>query len=201
MVGGTDGDRILNDPARDDAQLNRERRQRKLEAIAAMERASASERLQQILELGIQEFGLGAAVVTEIVGDEAHFLTCKDTGTAIQPGVRCPANITFCKEVLTSDESVGVPDIDNSELRHHPARTVFGVESYLACRVSGSPENQTTLCFLDFKPRERPFPNEDLEFVRRLAYRVNVELIGEAREAELSMMRALFDNFRERIGM
>jgi len=181
--------------AEPDIRSVRNDRQRKLEAISAMERSTASERLTRLLDLGMHELGARDAFVTDIVGPDAKVVECRSRSGSVYVGLRCPSELTFCHHVLTSDEPIAIPDIDQSYLRDHPARELFSVGSYVACRVSGSPANQKSLCFLSETPLAENPSEDDLDFVRGLAFRVDVELKNQAHEIELSLTKSLFDAF------
>lgn len=173
----------------------RQDRQKKLEAIAAMDRLTASERISRLLEFGARELGHQNALVTDIVGPEATIVEAFSKGDVLRPGLRCPSEYTFCRHVLTSEDPVGIPNIGESFLQDHPARKAFSIESYVACRVSGNPQNQKTLCYVSDEPQPFPPSDDDLEFVRSLAFRIDVELKNRERESELSLTKALFDAF------
>jgi len=173
----------------------RQERQKKLEAIAAMDRLTASERLMRLLELGAKELGYKSALVTDIVGSEATVLDTYSMKDPICAGFRCPSEYTFCRRVLISEDPIGIPNLEGGPLHDHPARKIFSVESYVACRVSGNPQNQKTLCYISDEPKSELPNEEDFEFIRSLAFRVDVELKNRERENELSLTKSLFDAF------
>jgi len=175
--------------------LIRTRRESALEGLETEPQMTPDEKLERILLFGCLELGMSNALVTELRGDEVFVLAAGRPTEHLARGFHCPADQTICREILVSDKAVGIEDIERSRFSQHKVRAKFGLNSYLACRVTNNRTSHISVCFLDEATRTTPFTTEDFEFVQRLAYRVNVELRNAQVEIELAQRNALFEAF------
>lgn len=175
---------------------DQDRRERLLDAIAAHE-GKGWDRLHRYLRLGVREFGLDKGIVTEVQGDEIRVVTGVNLPPEVVPGLRFHSSETFCIQILKSEAPLAIQSVGHSWLADHPARARFGLETYFACRVGGSPKSQVALCFFSDRPQANPYSAEDVAFLRRLARRVDVEVQNQAKESELSLIQGLFDSFMD----
>jgi PAS domain S-box-containing protein len=94
---------------------------------------------------------------------------------------------------LEPDEVLAIQDVEQSAWDQALGIREQGFGSFVACRASSA--LNVVVCMTSRRPRPEAFSQESLDFVRRLALRLDYEIRIAQKEDELSLSRALFETF------
>jgi PAS domain S-box-containing protein len=148
---------------------------RRLNELAA-DAAGCEETIEQLLSLGCDHFGLETGILTRVDGDECVARTVVDATETHEAGAVSDLGEPMSQVTLEvgETEAVAVADVAESTRRDHPVAE--GVRAYIAAPVVVDDETYGTVTFSMGKPREDPFRQAELEFVRLLAQLISTEL-------------------------
>ncbi|GAB3672185.1 sensor domain-containing diguanylate cyclase [Salinisphaera aquimarina] len=146
-------------------------------------------RCKAILNLGCEQFGLQAALISRRDGDEYELIEAIDPEGGASAGERIPAGHTYCAIALAHDVPIGFHDISDSELADHECYRQFGFEAYLGVTIYVDGERYGALGFFGTAPTA-PFTRRELDLAGMFAQWLGHEI---ARQADLQAMRAMQD--------
>ncbi|HEX8213583.1 MAG TPA: ATP-binding protein [Longimicrobium sp.] len=142
------------------------------------------ERVQRVLRLGREHFGLAGAVLARVRGEQYEVVAADPPEFAIASGDVFPLAETYCSIPLGSRSTASVANASASEWRERPCYGRFGMEAYIGGPVYVGGEMYGALCFLDPRPRPGPFRPEDEDLLRVFAQWIGGEIERmRAREA------------------
>lgn len=166
-----------------------EERLRNLYDITATPQLSFEEKMDRLLLLGCQEFGLTIGLFIKIEGTDCEIIHSLDnqmlplTGL-LTSGNRYPLTPTFCQSIQHADSLIhftdhpshGVPPFQCAEGEF---AAYLGVPILLAGQIYGC------LSFSSFTPRTNPFTPADKEFLKLIAQWIGSELERQQAAEEL----------------
>lgn len=145
-------------------------------------------KVNQILQLGVETFGLQLGIVSEIIDRDYFVRFSASVGDAVEPGTRFDVQNTYCCHVLAANAPVGYHEVGKSEIAGHPCYETFQLESYLGTPIIADGERFGTLNFSAQVERE-PFVDGELELVKLFAHWVGNELSRQRAHDELHRAR------------
>ncbi|WP_338729054.1 PAS domain-containing protein [Haladaptatus sp. DJG-WS-42] len=188
VIRGTFQDITASQEARDKLKES-EAAMRELTHISADSSLPFEEKLDQLLELGCEWFGLDIGILSNIEGDDYTVVGAVTPDGSITPGTTFDLADTFCNETIASDEVISYEQASTAREQCHPAYEAFGLESYIGTSVVVDNEPFGTVNFSSAEPRERPFTKSEETFVQLLAEWIGYELRGELNRDRLESSR------------
>ena len=144
------------------------------------------QRMQAILRLGCEHFGLPLGIQSRIIDGNYVVEHCVSPPGALEPGMSFELGNTYCSMVLAADGPVAFHHMGQQQARNHPCYAAFGLEAYIGGPILVDGERYGTLNFSRPEPT-RPLGRDDLEMVRVLAQWVGHEI---ARRRDLDALNA-----------
>ena len=121
---------------------------------------SHSNKMESLLRVGLDHFGLEKAIVSRIVGREYTIEHCVDLAGELEPLTKFDLSGTYCIHTSTANRTVGFHFAAKSEIRNHPCYRNLQLESYIGAPVKVSGDLYGTVNFSSFSPVE-PFCKDD----------------------------------------
>lgn len=162
-----------------------EERLRAFHRIIANPYQNSGERIQQLLALGTQQFGLVNGVLAQVMQRQYRVRQVYSLDSSITRDFACDLGQTLCQETLSRNELLVIENVGDSSWCVHPACQTFGTEVYFGVPVRVDNHPYGTLCFTSRTPRLQPFSNGDQEFLRLMAQWIGAELTRQHSEDEL----------------
>ncbi len=132
--------------------------------------------VRDALEQTTRLLGLRVGILSRVEGDTYTVVACYAPGTELKPGQRFALGDTACSATLASDAPLALSNLADSDLRGHPCRALFGIESYVGTPVRVDGEVYGTLNFSGPEPTHPPFSESDRDLVSLLARWVEADL-------------------------
>jgi PAS domain S-box-containing protein len=176
------------------SQSRRETAVRNLLSITSRQDMEFEQKIREVLEIGRRRTGMEAAFFSTIDSsadpDTGGFRISAATGSDPQFDTReeQPLSKTYCRKTVQTADPVSVTNADET-WRDDPAYEEFGLSCYIGRRVEINGEVYGTLCFTHREPRDEPFTQEELQFVKLLTQWLSFELERRDREADLRETR------------
>jgi len=155
--------------------------------IVQKEGEEASETIRRLLEFGADRLRVDQGCLTRIKPGPGtlEFVAGSDGLTEALTGAKELSN-TFCRRVIAGGEVLGVYDAEAEGESSDPACEVHGMQCYIGEKVLVDGELYGTACFMDARPREKPFSEAEIALVRLLARCIGRELDGGVGELDPS---------------
>ncbi|MFO7892185.1 MAG: PAS domain S-box protein [Longimicrobiales bacterium] len=153
----------------------------RLYTITARADTTLAQKIEGILELGLDIFGLDLALVSRIQGDRYTVEHAAGGGDLPEPGARFDLGETYCSHVYEADGPVAF-DHAGEAIAGHPCYQQFGLEAYIGAPIVIAGERHGTLNFSSPEPRSEPFTEHHFALIQIFA-----EWIGH----EMGRVRAL----------
>ncbi|MEL6343322.1 MAG: ATP-binding protein [Myxococcota bacterium] len=167
---------------------NDEVRLRRLHNVASNGEMNLEQKIQALLTLGLETFGLKIALVSEI---KDNVYTVRYSRSLLDPvpvGATFAFQHTYCLHTLKADQPTAFHHVAFSEIRSHPCYQSFGLESYIGAVLWVGGSRYGTLNFSSPDPA-RPFSERDLVMVELFAQWLGHEIEREHRIAEVNAAR------------
>ena len=176
---------------------DRERALRELYEITADGDRAFEEKVERLLDLGREQFGLDMGFFFEKEGDE--FRVVKTRGTDLEEGVaRVSANPgNYCKQTITVDAPVGVEDVETVGWNDDPLYQEYGLGCYLGTKVTDGDGVYGTVAFADGSSLDREFSDAEYTFLDLIGQWLSHELEQRQRETELRKSKEQFERIFE----
>lgn len=130
-----------------------------------------SEKIQALLALGAERFGVENGHLTRIDTDEGVHRVVQFEGDS--PPAELPITTdlsdTYCRIILENEQGMAVEDAEEQGWASDPAYEKLGFSTYLGARVFAHGEFSGTVCFADRAARTESFGEEDTTFLTFLA--------------------------------
>ncbi len=164
---------------------------RALYNVASAQEMTFADRVQAILDLGRQRFGLEIGILARVRGGFYEVVQARSPDNAIPSGGVFELGDTWCCETMAARRPVAFEHAAATARRDHPAYNAFALEAYCGApvRVAGRPFG--TLSFSSSQPRSAPFKPADLEFLKLVALWVGGELERDQRNREIVLLSEL----------
>ncbi|MDG4549550.1 MAG: ATP-binding protein [Candidatus Contendobacter sp.] len=142
---------------------------RQLYEVISVPRRHARDRIQAMLAMGCQRFGLTIGILCHIDGERYQVVHVLAPGGEVAEGDTLALGDTYCQDTVRAQTAVGFEHASSGPWRQHPCYRKFGLEAYLGVPVRVSDQLYGTLNFSDFKPRTTPFTAADRELIQIMA--------------------------------
>lgn len=126
------------------------------------------QRVEAILKLGIEQFGLPVGIFSAIGEETYEIRQVFHPENALTPGMAFDLDETFCSHVISASKVFAFHDVSESELGDHPAGEKFGFAAYLGAPIVVEGECIGTLAFGSPNP-VAPFGKHDIDLVQLFA--------------------------------
>lgn len=130
-----------------------------------------SEKIQALLELGAERFGVENGHLTRIDADEGVHKVVKFGGASPPEELPITTDLsnTFCRRMLAEGKGMAVENAEEQGWASDPAYEKTGFSTYLGARVFAHGEFSGTVCFADQAARIESFGENDITFLTLLA--------------------------------
>lgn len=179
-----------------------ERCRRRLYRITSDPDLQGETKVRRLLELGCDRLGLETGLVSRIDESTDRYTVETAVGNdADLEGDELDLSTIYCRDTVSSDDSLGIYDAAATGRADHPAAAELGINCYVGGKIVVEGELYGTLCFLSREPRDDPFTPAETSFVDLMARwlshsferRVSLQTIRD-RERRLERARAFTDD-------
>jgi len=153
-----------------------ERTLAELYAITSTRELSQDDKINLIVRLGCEHFGLPFGIISHIIEDRYTVVRAESPKGEIQVGEQYDVKDTFCINTLKTDSAFAISHTAESEIAAHPCAQKFPLQAYIGAPVLVDGEAYGTINFSGPEPRRRPFSNTDCEIIRQFADWVGHEI-------------------------
>lgn len=142
---------------------------RELYQVISIPRRHASDRIQALLAMGCQRFGMAIGLLCHIDGERQEVVQSIAPGGEIAPGDVFNLADAYCRDTLRAGTLLGFEHASAGPWREHPCYQKFGLEAYLGVPVQVGDQVYGTLSFSNFTPRSASFTPVDCELIQLMA--------------------------------
>jgi len=142
---------------------------RELYQVISTPRRRASDRIQALLAMGCQRFGMAIGMLCHMDGERQEVVQSITPGGELPPGEVLNLADAYCRDTLRAGTFLGFEHASTGPWRQHPCYQKFGLETYLGVPVRVSDQVYGTLSFSNFTPRSAPFTPVDRELIQLMA--------------------------------
>ncbi len=161
---------------------------------------SFGEKVDGLLEAGREYLDLPNGFLTRIEREntgseegEQSIVEANGSHELLQPGESCPLPKSYCRKTIRSPELMTVTNAPESGWTGDPAYEVFGLDTYIAGKVTAGGELYGTLCFASEEPRGNDFTETERSFVSLLRRWAGYEIDRKRAREELRDQRQRLD--------
>ena len=147
-----------------------------LHEVTANSDLSLDEKLQKILQVGVEHFALPIGLISSINGDIYQVEYSHTPNGEVLPGAQFELGNTYCVHTLGSDLPTSYYHTAISDIKEHPCYKGFGLEAYIGIVIYVSGKRWGTLNFSSPNPKNQPFGDDDYEVMKLLAQWVGNEM-------------------------
>lgn len=169
----------------------------RLHELTALPGQSYEQRMQALLELGRELFGLPVGCVSCLVGQHCQLEHVSGPEGSPPVGTALLLGDTFCSTTLEKGLPFAIDDARKAGFTTDPCHTRFGLVSYLGSPLVIDGKPYGTLNFSSTSVRPRRFGGDDYAIIQLLAERVCTEITEHRAGAELAesaeRMRSIFN--------
>ncbi len=158
---------------------------RTLYEVAVARNFDFEQRIQYLLAMGCQTFGLEFGILAQIEDNRYNVTIAKTPDDSLCAGYSVELEQTLSSEVLENDEPLIITHSKNSSWCNHPGYIRFGMESYIGARVLVAGKVHSTLSFASLKPRQQKFQNAYRGLLKLMAQWVGSQIEREQAEQAL----------------
>lgn len=134
--------------------------------ITSSRQLDARQKIEAVLKLGSEVFGLQNGLVAAIEGNVHKIAHSVGGSRNFEPGVTRELSTTYCRKVVETGRPVTVEFGGDSDFSLHMNYEDLGRESYIGAPLVVDGETYGTLCFCSEGPRAKPFSDADKEILR-----------------------------------
>ncbi|MFU1519853.1 diguanylate cyclase [Vreelandella alkaliphila] len=151
---------------------------------------SHSNKIELLLRVGLDHFGLEKAIVSRIVGSQYTIDYCVDLKGELEPLTTFDLSGTYCVHTLSAGKSVGFHFVAKSKIQNHPCYANFKLESYIGAPIRLSGQLYGTINFSSPSPVE-PFCKDDHILITLLSDTVSYLLYKKQSEEEMKRLASV----------
>ena len=161
------------------------RQRRTLETLRLLHEVTADsellldEKLQKILEIGVEQFALPIGLISSITGDVYEVQYSQTPNGEVLPGAQFDLGNTYCVHTLGSNTPTSYFHTAISDIKEHPCYANFGLEAYIGMVLYVGGKRWGTLNFSSPNPKKHPFSEDDNEVMKLLAQWIGNEMTLE----------------------
>ncbi|HEY9692352.1 MAG TPA: PAS domain S-box protein [Oculatellaceae cyanobacterium] len=149
---------------------------RSLYEVTAAQELSFEERLERMLTIGCEWFGMETGFLSQLKNEHLQLVAVRSAKLSVNKGSLVEAKKFYCNEVLQTQEIVVIEAASNSNWRSHPGCTILKQESYMGVPVIVAHQIYGVLGFSSFYPRSKPFKPMEKELLKLMAQWVGNEI-------------------------
>lgn len=161
---------------------------RRFHEVTSDEDMSLEEKIDQVLELGCEQFRLAVGLLTRVDTDRLSVLRSVGDPDAYRVGSSHAVDLSYCGFTLRAPEPLALADSTGEDPCLQRAAEATGQRAYIGAGVQIDEGIKGTLCFFSRAPRHRPFNSADKELIKLMSRWVGSELQRERADA---LMRKL----------
>ena len=175
---------------------------RKLHQITSDSSLSLDDKIQKILQLGVQVFDLPIGIISEIVDEKYTVKYAVSPENAINPDDHFDLSGTYCVHTLAAEGPLAFHHAGESRIKNHPCYQDFGLESYIGIPIYVNNVRYGTLNFSSPDIHPVPFNEYDFSLIELLSQWVGNELSRYDFDNELKFQKTLLESMsrQARIG-
>ncbi len=158
---------------------------RTLYEVAVARNFDFEQRIQYLLAMGCQTFGVEFGILARIEDNHYHVTVAQTPDDSLCSGSIVELEQTLSYEVLDNDEPLIISHSKNSPWCNHPGYIKFGMEFYIGARILVAGKVHSTLSFSSLKPRQQRFKNTYRELLKLMAQWVGSQIEREQAEQAL----------------
>jgi PAS domain S-box-containing protein len=158
---------------------------RSLYNIISSQQLNFAEKVQALLRVGCQHFGLENGLLGHVSGEHFEVMVATSYTGHVVEGAVFPVGETFCRETLQAGGPVAMTHISGTEWEAEPGHTLRNIEAYLGTPLVVAGTVFGTLGFSSQTPHPQPISNADKEFLRLMAQWIGSEIDGEQNTQQL----------------
>lgn len=153
--------------------------------ISSNQSLTSAEKIQGILKIGCEHFGLPCAIVGEVDGEDYEVIALERPNVQLNVCKRFALANTLSEETLRSDDPTAYRSLTVEDLKNHPYETAQIIKTYIGAplKIDGKPFG--TISFIGDQPRTRRYTKADHEIIRQFADWVGNEIAHERDHAAL----------------
>lgn len=169
----------------------RSRAQRELHQITTDGDRSFEAKVDRLLEMGCDRFGLGMGFLLRKEGDGFQVVASCGSDLDGETATFSPNPGHYGEKTITLDSPVGVEDTEAAGWDDDPLYTEQGLGCYLGTKLTDGTGVFGSLAFADSSPRERTFTVPEYTFLELMGQWLSHELERERREEQLATLNAV----------
>ena len=159
--------------------------------------SSYEQKVDRLLRLGSEAFGLSAGFLTRIErgegGGTQTIVRATGTNEQLRAGESCPLSEAYCRKTIQTDGLLAVSDAVADGWEGDPAYEAFELGCYIGGKVVVDGELRGTLCFASTEPRAVPFTDLERTAVRLMSEWVGYELDRRRTHSALELKNRAMD--------
>ena len=171
---------------------------RELYEITSAANHTYEQRVNALLKLGCQRYGLENGIFCRIHNETYTVIESVSPGNTIPKGSQFLLGNTYCRITIDATGPIAFEHAGNSEWAKHPCYEAFKLEAYLGTRVTVSGMPYGTLNFSSTNPLKKQITQADKEFLQLMARWIGQELERELADALLysttTLQKAILDS-------
>ncbi|MEZ4728237.1 MAG: response regulator [Caldilineaceae bacterium] len=174
---------------------------RSLYSITANQQMNFSQKVQALLQMGCQRFGMGIGALAHIAGDRFTIVEVHAPDTTLTKGATFPLEETYCNEVFHAQEPLSVEHAALSPWAGLTCYATFQLEAYIGTAVKVADQRYGVLSFSSVKPRLMPFKPTDREFLNLMAQWIGGEIERQQKAEQLQAYAAKIEQTNEELAI
>ena len=160
---------------------------KRLHEVTANLDLALHEKLENILQVGVEQFALPVGLISRIEGEDYHVEYSYTLNGETLSGARFDLGSTYCTHTLKSDLPTSYFHTGISDIKGHPCYKEFGLEAYIGIVIYVSGKRWGTLNFSSPDPRKQAFGDDDYEVMKLLSQWVGNEITRHQDETNLKV--------------
>lgn len=166
---------------------------RGLHDITSRHNLPFEEKVQALLTLGCEQFGMPVGILSRVGGENYEIVEVIPPDGPISKGCVFPLGRTYCCITLQSSEPVSFEHAAESEWHTHPAYLQHKLEAYLGIRMKVEGEVYGTLNFVSPEPRAVLFTNSDKEILKLMVQWMEREIERSRAHAQMHKLSSALE--------
>jgi len=144
--------------------------------ITTDSKLSFDQKMEALLQLGLNYFNLELAIISKIDDDIYTVLHGISPDNSLVVGTTFPVSDTYCLHTLATNNALSFDHAGKSNIANHPCYLNFGLESYVGAPLWVEDKRYGTINFSAASPRTVPFSKEEHDFIELLSHWVGNEI-------------------------
>ncbi|ETX11666.1 hypothetical protein MUS1_10055 [Marinomonas ushuaiensis DSM 15871] len=160
---------------------------KRLHEVTANLDLGLDEKLENILQIGVEQFSLPIGLISRIEGEDYHIEYSYVLDGENLSGAKFDLGSTYCSHTLKSDLPTSYSHTAISDIKEHPCYKAFGLEAYIGIVIYVSGKRWGTLNFSSPNPKNQAFGDDDYEIMKLLSQWVGNEITQYQDETNLKV--------------